>query len=156
MKKGASPARGGNGGFGGGGSPAPSSPPKMVMKPKAVMCYICGREYGTASIEIHLKACEKKWDIEQSKLPPKERRTCPTKPQTFDDVVIGAKSSPAGAGSNAAMDAYNDQAFKEYNDKALVPCDLCGRTFLPDSLVKHAKACKGPRKASPARGAGGL
>ena len=32
--------------------------------PKSVTCYICGRGYGTKSISIHLKACEKKWDIE--------------------------------------------------------------------------------------------
>jgi len=50
------------------------------------------------------------------------------------------------------MEAYNDAAYKEYNEKALVPCDLCGRTFLPDSLKRHAKTCKGPRKGSPPRG----
>ena len=40
------------------------------VKPKALMCYICGREYGTASLEIHLKTCKKKFENEQSKLPP--------------------------------------------------------------------------------------
>lgn len=60
---GASPGRPGVGspGKGPGGGPA--------MKPKALMCYICGREYGTSSLEIHLKSCKKKWEIEQEKLP---------------------------------------------------------------------------------------
>lgn len=98
-KSGASPARGG---MAGGSSPMKSggiskpsmaqekSPPRMV-EPKSVICYICGRKYGTASIEIHLKACEKKWDIEQQKLPPKERRPCPTKPVVFDQALTGVK-----------------------------------------------------------------
>lgn len=34
------------------------------VKPKALMCYICGREYGTASLEIHLKTCKKKFENE--------------------------------------------------------------------------------------------
>lgn len=30
---------------------------KPVGRPKALVCYICGREYGTRSLEIHLKTC---------------------------------------------------------------------------------------------------
>jgi len=54
------------------------------LRPKALMCYICGREYGTASLDIHLKTCEKKWEAAQTLLPLKERRPCPTKPVEFD------------------------------------------------------------------------
>ena len=28
-----------------------------ARKPKSVMCYICGRDYGTLSITIHVKNC---------------------------------------------------------------------------------------------------
>ena len=42
-----------------------SSTPAIAQRPKALMCYICGREYGTTSLEIHLKTCKKKWEIEQ-------------------------------------------------------------------------------------------
>ena len=31
------------------------------QRPKALVCYICGREYGTRSLEIHLKTCQKKF-----------------------------------------------------------------------------------------------
>ena len=31
-------------------------------KPKSLVCYICGREFGTASLEIHMKTCKKKWE----------------------------------------------------------------------------------------------
>jgi hypothetical protein len=45
-----------------------------------VTCYICGRDFGTASIVIHIPQCEKKWDVQQQKLPAKQRRPPPTKP----------------------------------------------------------------------------
>ena len=38
------------------------------------------------------------------------------------------------------LDKYNDDAFKEYNEKALVPCEYWGRTFLPDSLKIHLRS----------------
>lgn len=40
-----------------------------------------GREYGSASIEIHLKSCKKKWDTEEGNKPLKERRPCPVAPK---------------------------------------------------------------------------
>ena len=48
-----------------------------------------------------------------------------------------------GGGTGAKMQAYNDAAFETYNTKALEPCPNCARTFLPESLVKHQKFCKG-------------
>jgi len=115
----------------------------MNKKPKAVMCYICGREFGSASIEIHLKSCKKKWDVEQSAKPPKERRPCPEPPKNFDDIITG------NVNANQLED-YNNDAFKQYNDKALEPCPNCGRTFLPDRLIVHLKSCKGENgKSSP-------
>ena len=98
------------------------------------MCYICGREYGTKSLEIHLKTCKKKFENEQSKLPPSQRKPVPEPPKLLAEVPLGG----SGSGSYAnKMDAYNDAAFDTYNTKALEPCPNCGRTFLPDSLVKH-------------------
>lgn len=57
---------------------------KKAARPVACACYICGREYGTHSLQIHIKTCKKKWEIEQSKLPKKKRRPCPEPPQEFD------------------------------------------------------------------------
>jgi hypothetical protein len=48
------------------------------------MCYICGREYGTASLEIHLKVCKKKWITAEEQKPKKDRRPLPEPPQNFD------------------------------------------------------------------------
>lgn len=36
-------------------------------KPSTVTCYICGRAYGTASISIHEKQCQKKWEAETAR-----------------------------------------------------------------------------------------
>ena len=49
------------------------------------------------------------------------------------------------------MKEYNDDAFKDWNEKALLPCERCGRTFLPDRLEVHLRSCKGPRAKTPAR-----
>jgi hypothetical protein len=55
--------------------------------PKYVLCYVCGRKYGTQSIEIHEPQCLEKWHIENAKLPSNMRRPPPRKP----DVHIGSK-----------------------------------------------------------------
>ena len=54
---------GGGGGLGGGGGGSPlQNNGQKIVRPKAVMCYICGREFGTKSIDIHIKSCTKKWN----------------------------------------------------------------------------------------------
>lgn len=111
-------------------------PIKIIERPKALMCYICGREYGTLSLEIHLKACRKKWDIEQAKKPVEMRKPCPEPPLNFDQAISGAK-----AGSYD-FQTYNDAAFENYNIKALEKCPNCPRTFNPESLPKHLKMCR--------------
>ena len=58
-----------------------------IKKPKALVCYICGREFGTRSLEIHIKTCEKKWGYEQDKLPAKKRRPCPQAPPGFENMI---------------------------------------------------------------------
>ncbi len=55
--------------------------------PKFVLCYVCGRKYGTQSIEIHEPQCLEQWHIENAKLPPNLRRPPPRKP----DVHISSK-----------------------------------------------------------------
>jgi len=129
----------------GGGSGGLLAPKKGTVKktaskspargPPGILCYICGRKYGTTSIDIHLKQCKVMWDKIEDQKPKNERRKCPSPPKQFEEMKI----NPAKAD---VMDAYNDEAFKNYNEKALVPCDICGRTFLPDSLKIHKKSCK--------------
>ncbi|XP_032227259.2 zinc finger protein 474 [Nematostella vectensis] len=44
--------------------------------PSTVTCYICGRAYGSASISIHEKQCQKKWEAHEAK---KEEEALPRK-----------------------------------------------------------------------------
>ena len=56
-------------------------------KPRALVCYICGKEYGTKKIEKHIKLCEQKWEEEQLKLEPEERKECPQPPPGFLNIL---------------------------------------------------------------------
>jgi hypothetical protein len=109
-------------------------------RPMGIMCYICGREYFSKSISIHIENCKEKWIKEEALKPKAERRKMPEPPKKFDEMLL--------TGGKGNRDEYNDEAFKEYNEKALVPCEKCGRTFLPDSLKKHIKGCKGAKGGS--------
>jgi len=112
-----------------------------------VMCYICGREFGSASITIHLPQCEKKWNIEQQKLPKKQRRPPPTKPFEYDTVIGG---NLKGKDLQEAMEKLNAQALDDFNKKSLLECKNCGRTFLPRPLEIHQRSCK-PGQERPVR-----
>ncbi|KAI8782946.1 zinc finger protein 474 [Biomphalaria glabrata] len=115
-------------------------PPAMVSRrPPTVMCYICGREYGTASITIHEKQCLAKWKFENDQLPPNARRPEPTKPQILTEAAREIQGSKAG---NYNLDAANEAAFQAAQSQ-YIPCQKCGRTFQPESISLHQKHCQG-------------
>jgi hypothetical protein len=37
--------------------------------PPSLTCHLCARDFGTASLGIHIKTCEKKWERKQRELP---------------------------------------------------------------------------------------
>ena len=53
----------------------------MPAKPRTVVCYLCGREFGSKSIAIHEPQCLKKWHAENERLPKGQRRPEPKKPE---------------------------------------------------------------------------
>ncbi|XP_066262351.1 zinc finger protein 474-like isoform X1 [Euwallacea similis] len=93
---------------------------------RTLTCYICGREFGTASLPLHEPKCIQKWKRENANLPPNLRRKLPIKPE-----------------GNISQKEWNQLAW-EASQAALVPCGNCGRTFLPDRLVVHQRSCKAP------------
>ncbi|UJR10266.1 hypothetical protein I4U23_014474 [Adineta vaga] len=137
---------GGGGGGGGYGEydylykNAPGGTGQPPAMPKFVLCYICGRKYGTQSIEIHEPQCIEKWHIENAKLPPNLRRPPPRKP----DIHIGTKGS-------YSIDQINDAAY-EAAKAQLVPCDNCGRKFASDRIQVHQRSCR-PGNAAKSVGA---
>jgi hypothetical protein len=60
---------------------SPEKKPAFITRPRTIVCYICGREYGTASIDIHLKTCKQKWEYEEAKKPVNQRRPIPEPPK---------------------------------------------------------------------------
>ncbi|XP_053330020.1 zinc finger protein 474-like [Spea bombifrons] len=103
----------------------------VVKQPPTVVCYICGREFGTKSISIHEPQCLKKWHLENDKLPKNLQRPEPKKPEV----------RPIGAKGSYDLFALNKAAWQS-SQSQLVPCDICGRTFLPDRLLVHQRSCK--------------
>lgn len=93
----------------------------VPVRPRTLVCYICGREFGTLSLPIHEPKCLEKWKIENDRLPQELRRPLPQKPQPLPT------GHPSQEGASQA---------------ALVPCPNCGRTFAPDRLPVHQRSCK--------------
>jgi hypothetical protein len=112
--------------------------PGQGGRPRMLMCPLCGREFGTMSLSIHMKTCRIKFEIEQQKLPKNLRRNADKIIEKFEESNKAIKSSDG----NYNMDKMNDGAYEIFSKEALVPCDTCGRTFLPDRLLVHQRSCK--------------
>ena len=105
-------------------------------RPRALVCYICGRSYGTNSLNIHLKACAKVWEERESKKPKRERKPLPKAPEQL------TKPRSGGRISSRALEEQNNAAFEAYNSTALSACPHCNRTFLEEPLKRHMKVCR--------------
>ena len=99
---------------------------------KTVVCYICGREFGSQSVTIHEPQCLKKWHQENDQLPKGQRRKPPVKPEFLPSV---------GNGANNDIERFNEAAWQSAQGQ-LIPCENCGRTFAPDRLAVHQRSCK--------------
>ncbi|KER31555.1 hypothetical protein T265_02199 [Opisthorchis viverrini] len=110
---------------------APYSTPSEPPKPKTVICYICGREYGTKSISIHEPQCLEKWHRQNELLPKHMRQKTPEKPKEL---------LTTGAGTYD-LKSYNETAWEAARSN-LAPCSNCGRRFNPDRLPVHERICK--------------
>ena len=106
--------------------------PPAIGGKKTVVCYVCGREFGSSSVTIHEPQCLKKWHAENDKLPKNQRRQAPTKPDLLPSV---------GGGQNSDLERFNEAAWKSAQGQ-LLPCEKCGRTFAPDRLDVHQRSCK--------------
>jgi uncharacterized Zn-finger protein len=120
---------------------------KMTQRPRMLICPLCGREFGSLSLDIHIKTCRNKFDLEQENMPRNLRRSA--------DVILNKyytnlnkkeehinKSNGGGAKSGYQIEQLNNDAYEIFTKEALVPCENCGRTFLPDRLLVHMRSCK--------------
>jgi hypothetical protein len=88
------------------------------------MCHLCGRQFGSTSLEIHQRTCAQRYEQEYGR---------PAPP---------APAVPKSGGKAAALEAQNLAAFEAFQTESLEPCPHCARTFLPDRLVVHLRSCK--------------
>ena len=145
------------------------SPPVAACGPRTIICYICGRQYGVHSYDIHLKQCKDLWVARESKKPLKERKPLPIDPMLgraaaahyqggggSTDSATTKRSSPLQKGSPSSavrmsaadIAAMNEAAQEVYNNVSLEKCEWCGRTFLAEKLAIHHRSCT---QDSPAR-----
>ena len=100
----------------------------MWSKPPGLVCHICGREYGTTSLQIHVPQCAKKWKDQQKLLPRSERRPLPKAPMSITDM----QAMKVDTGDVDAMERFNKQQMAAYTEQGLVQCQHCGRKFLQE------------------------
>ncbi|XP_044735671.1 zinc finger protein 474-like [Chrysoperla carnea] len=119
--------------------------------PPTVDCYICGRKFGTRSINIHEPQCLKKWHAQNDLLPPNERLKPPVKtdnlPSSPSQTRINSASTSAPRGTS--FDTLNN--IKKRPESSTTPtkrvtrrtlaCYLCGREYIPSSLKIHEPQC---------------
>lgn len=103
------------------------------MPPKARICYICGRPTLLPGYQQHVVQCKALFEKREMAKPPKERRPCPR-----DPMESMGRSGKAGRFEDEA--AFNDAAMKSW-EQTLLPCQFCGRTFLPEKLPIHNRSC---------------
>ncbi|CAC9479469.1 conserved hypothetical protein [Leishmania infantum JPCM5] len=104
-------------------------------RPQFRVCYLCGQQFGSASIGIHVPQCYQKklsqWEVTD----PAVRGPKPKHPDTVKWK----------GGNGASVEAINKEQYQEFNSQ-LVACPHCARTFLPDRLPVHLRGCKGDGK----------
>jgi hypothetical protein len=122
---------------------------KITQRPRMLICPLCGREFGSLSLDIHIKSCNKKFDNEQINLPLKLRRSAKVILDKYYENKRKSELQAMEENTNYAkgkglynIDEINDQAYEVFSKEALVPCEICCRTFLPDRLLVHLRSCK--------------
>lgn len=128
----------------------------VTSGPKTRVCYICGRQYGVNSYEIHLKQCKELFLAREETKPLRERKRLPKDPtdsfSKTDPTGTGSatphsngQNETNGHGSTApggmSLDEMNKLASEKFNTEVMEACKFCGRTFLAEKLPIHNKSC---------------
>ena len=109
----------------------PPSPKRTNQAPTAacpgLLCHLCGKQFGSASLEIHQRTCRLRFEREHGRAAPE---------------------APAGGDNEAAAQFYESEVMEA--------CPHCARTFQPGRLEVHLRSCgKGkPPLQAPERTAG--
>eukprot|EP00598_Pedospumella_elongata_P016999 CAMPEP_0184994616 /NCGR_PEP_ID=MMETSP1098-20130426/49910_1 /TAXON_ID=89044 /ORGANISM="Spumella elongata, Strain CCAP 955/1" /LENGTH=312 /DNA_ID=CAMNT_0027520715 /DNA_START=31 /DNA_END=969 /DNA_ORIENTATION=+ len=147
------------------------TPKKISAGPKTRVCYVCGRQYGLHSFEIHLKQCKELWIAREAEKDPRERKKLPEDPMLKfasgsgggggGDGYDGDSGVPSGSGRGGGggggggngmptakeLEEINRASTAAFNTEALDTCAFCGRTFLPEKLKIHNRSCTADKPA---------
>ena len=77
-----------------------------------LLCHLCGRQFGSASLEIHQRTCRQRFEREHGRAAPE---------------------APAGGDNVAAAQFYESEVMEA--------CPYCARTFKPGRLEVHLRSC---------------
>ncbi|BBN12755.1 hypothetical protein MPTK1_5g22620 [Marchantia polymorpha subsp. ruderalis] len=114
---------------------------KGGARPRMLMCYLCGREFGSKSLPIHLPQCQKKWIDAESLKPAREQRPMPEPPAVEVPIKLGGKPQ--------VIDDFNEAANKQFL-ASLEQCPYCKRKFAPEPYKHHQRSCTASNPAKPA------
>lgn len=111
----------------------------FASRPPGFYCYICGKEYGSASLRIHFKSCIKQWEAVENQKPKNLRRPIPIPPpelQTIYEMMRrGVKIDPK------IIDFYNEKAIRLWEERFCMKCSGCGRMIPHSQKDSHKKLC---------------
>eukprot|EP00756_Hemistasia_phaeocysticola_P066418 Hpha_TRINITY_DN9221_c0_g2::TRINITY_DN9221_c0_g2_i1::g.28544::m.28544 len=103
------------------------------MPPQMLVCYLCGQQFGSASLPIHQPQCYQKQIGWWQHADPSTRGPMPK------DPASQPQKPPGGMGAGGVQ-RFNEQQFADFNSN-MAKCQNCGRTFLPDRLAVHLRSC---------------
>lgn len=113
------------------------SPPRG---PPGVICYICGRDYRGTRLDMHIRACKRRWEASEDAKPAEERRPVPTEPDNFKSLAAGLGQAVPYNSKELTLVKYNSDALRQhsrYSTKRPVPCPHCRRTISAERLNSH-------------------
>ncbi|CAE6968156.1 ZNF474 [Symbiodinium sp. CCMP2592] len=116
-----------------GRSPSPTTTPSPKHIP-SLLCHICGKQFGTASLEIHMRRCAKKWEQRQAAKPAELRRALPQRPEMMPDMTQEIYDSLIK--DMAKTEGMAAEA-EEETTAVLVNCLKCGSTIAGDQFHLH-------------------
>ena len=101
------------------------------------------------SLAFHLKSCRKQFEAREAKKPPGERRVLleqedlPEGAGTliqYYDIIENETPKPKPSVSQSQTTSPKEKRYESF-EESLRPCPYCLRTFDPDRLHVHMKAC---------------
>ena len=94
------------------------------QRPAQYCCYLCGRQYGSQSLFLHVPRCQKLWIDREATKPKKERRPLPPPPPEYE----GFPHMTLPTDPEAVLE-FNNAVYGYWDRHSLFVCAKCGRSF---------------------------